>query len=924
MKKALVPIFCLFMVNAHAFEWEAGIREIFITEHSYSYNSDSSARIYRDVMDKGYRRISLHPRISYLGDKKSIFTHPRVRSSFDDLASANVRVTMADSKLTIKPLLFDMPGVGEARPLSEINPSRPDLALTTYSQVLNQYLDVVKRQNVDKIVVGSGIVSILKEQKLIPKFNAVLKNIRSRVNPDTNVVLEITSNDLKVLSDALNTGLATEIFNEISVVAKPSVYFPHGYADINAIRELRQFIETLLPGKKISLSRVTVPGCLSFSEESFEYYCDDNRPDLKEQSARLRHLKEVLLKLEKEGHRFTTVEILESHSDFEPEVPDYRYPYFNQELFNPAFLELPKVKPLVAPPYFKNKTAPKKTACIYYDKFDLAPMIDRIGEIHAVMLQTNLGAFRSWQSKRLKLSEYQSGDADRCDLIFYIATNFMQDIPDSFLRDAARFSVNKKVVWFNYKLPKFIETLKSMDKDPGFNAEVIIQPDSTPSPTNTDPGFFRYFDYKGETFEKEAQWNYISNNFASSPELNRITITENSNVKVYSYARHSKTNAKTPYAVRSGNIWYFADSPFTFIHYEDRYFILADLLWDIMGEKAPHQKYALVRVEDVAPNTNMEGLRWAINYFKEENIPFSLAVIPHYNDMVGDGSTNWNPVFAPITKYKELTALLRYARANGGSMIMHGVSHAVGSLISGYDGITGSDYEFWLYPENKPIPFDSVEWLVNRIDMGMKVFEELNMRPAAFEIPHYAASAMNYLVFAKMFHWNYHRSIYFPFEIESNTDLPEELMAFNCKVKDCAVERKAILQNISVKADFTQFAGIPVPYIIWEDAYGQSVIPETLGMIDFAFYSPSTWRPVSKPEDILRRAKKLRVVRGAFASFFWHPHMFNPNARYYKEVPGSFEAIGGKKSLSIVIKGLKEMGYKFVSIDDRKIFPLEK
>jgi len=94
-------------------------------------------------------------------------------------------------------------------------------------------------------------------------------------------------------------------------------------------------------------------------------------------------------------------------------------------------------------------------------------------------------------------------------------------------------------------------------------------------------------------------------------------------------------------------------------------------------------------------------------------------------------------------------------------------------------------------------------------------------------------------------------------------------------------------------------------------------------MIDFAFYDPNTWRPVSKPEDLLRRAKKLRVIRGAMASFFWHPHMLNPKGRYYQEVPGSYEKIGGKNSLRLVIKGLKELGYTFKSIEDQSIFPEE-
>ena len=926
MKKLfLIPLF-LTSLSASALEWEAGIRETFVTVRSYTYNSDSSARIYRDMFDRGHRRISIQPRLAYAGDERSVFFHPAIKSSFDDVATTNARTKMADGKLTIKPLVYDNPGLGEAKVLENINPKRPDLALTSYSQMMGQYLIVARNFNVDRVVVGSGIVHLLENTNLIKKFENTLKGFRLKINPQTKLVLEISSDrDLKALDKAIKEGFdLISLVDGVSIALNPERHFPNGKVSLEEVKSTRLLLDTLLPGLPVHLSRVVIPGCKDFSIVAGEYYCSQGSElSLKNQVELFKELKRVLVTLETEGIRFGSVEILETNSDFEPTVPDHRYPYFNPLMSDPALYELPVAPPLVLAPYPLKSTADKQLACVYYDKNDAPPLIDRVGDIHSIMLESNLGAFKNWRVKRYNLSTYYPSQMNNCDAIFYLGTNFMQEIPTAFLNELAEKSISTPVVWFNYKLPYFITALQKIDQDPAFNAEILMQPDTAPSPTNSNPGFFRWFDYKGETFSKLSEWNPLSNNFSASTELHKITLKDQYLVEVLASARHTHTNQSSPYAVRSGNIWYFADSPFSFVHYEDRYFIFADLLWDILSVDAPTEKIALARVEDVAPNTNMEGLKWAIDYFAEEKVPFSLAVIPYYNDMVGDESSNNNPIFAPITKYPELTALLRYAKANNGSMIMHGVSHAVGSLISGYDGISGSDYEFWLYPEDKPLPFDSITWLTERLDQGIKVFQDLGLKPAAFEIPHYAASAMNYMVFAKMFRWNYHRSIYFPFEIESDTALPEHLQAFNCKAMKCGEERRAILQNIKVKADYSQFAGIPIPYIVWKDAYGQAVIPETLGMIDFAFYSSKTWRPISAPEDILRRAKKLRVIRGAMASFFWHPHMLNPLSRYYQEVPGSFEKIGGKNSLRIVVKGLKELGYTFKSIDDKTIFPDE-
>lgn len=926
MKKLFFLPFIFITLNAQAFEWEAGVRETFVTKRGYTYNSDSSARIYRDMFDKGYRRLSVQPRLGYTGDSKSLFIHPAIRSSFDDIAVTNTRVAMADGKLTIRPMVYDNPGLGEPKALQNIAPLRPDVALSSYSQAMSQYLAIARTKNVDRIVVGSGITHLVENKSLHTRFENMLKGFRAKLDPQTSLVLEVTSDkDLKALRTALQDGLKIhQLIDGVSVVLEPTRHFPNGYADREEIKKTRLALEGFFSGLTVHLSRIVVPGCKDFAAFNDEYYCTSKEKALKDQVARFTELKKALIALDEEGISFGSVEILETNSDFEPTDADHRYPYFNPLMNPPELYELPPVKPLVLAPYPLKSTAHKRLACIYYDKRDTPPLIDRVGDIHSVMLESNLGAFRDWRVTRKPVAAYYPGEMAECEAVFYLGTNFMEELSPLFLNELAEVSETAQVVWFNYKLPYFITALETKKLDSGFNAEVLMQADSVPTPTNINPGFFRHFDYKGETFSKLAEWNPLSNNYSASTELHKISIKNQSMVEVLSYARHSHTNETTPYAVRSGNIWYFADSPFSFVHYEDRYFIFADILWDIMGEEAPTEKVALARVEDVAPNTNMEGLRWAIEYFREENVPFSLAVIPYYNDMVGDASSNGNPIFAPITKYPELTSLLRYAKNNGGAMIMHGVSHAVGSLISGYDGISGSDYEFWLYPEDKPIPHDSVEWVTKRLDMGIKVFEDLRLNIAAFEIPHYAASAMNYMVFAKMFKWNYHRSIYFPFEIESDTDLPEHLMAEKCKVKNCGEERRAVLQNIKVKADFTQFAGIPIPYIVWKDAYGQAVIPETLGMIDFAFYDPNTWRPISTPEDVLRRAKKLRVIRGAMASFFWHPHMLNENSRYYQQVPGSYQKMGGKNSLRLVVKGLKELGYTFKSIEDKTIFPVER
>lgn len=58
-----------------------------------------------------------------------------------------------------------------------------------------------------------------------------------------------------------------------------------------------------------------------------------------------------------------------------------------------------------------------------------------------------------------------------------------------------------------------------------------------------------------------------------------------------------KTNEAAPYVMRSGNFWYFADTPFSCIGPRDRYLVVADMLHDILGSKAVESHRAMVRLE---------------------------------------------------------------------------------------------------------------------------------------------------------------------------------------------------------------------------------------------------------------------------------------------------------------------------------------
>jgi uncharacterized protein YdaL len=81
------------------------------------------------------------------------------------------------------------------------------------------------------------------------------------------------------------------------------------------------------------------------------------------------------------------------------------------------------------------------------------------------------------------------------------------------------------------------------------------------------------------------------------------------------------------------------------------------------------------------------------------------------------------------------------------------------------------------------------------------------------------------------------------------------------------------------------------------DYYGQTVIPEDLGNLQYS-------KPAESVEDILANADAAKVVRGGFASFFFHP--------FFLEGPQAGRAM---HDLDRIVTGLQRRGFHFVSAD---------
>lgn len=917
----LILTLLLFSSAAMAYDknmvW-GGVLEDFITAKTYSFGSDSMSRVRKELKIKGYEGISLNVNLEISPEKISHISIPRFNSSVKEISLALQDIKRADGKVRIRPILIDTLDNEKLR-INNYNPLKFNSFIVTYERQFIRLLNDELVHNIDQIVYGDGVSNYLISNNELSRAYQSILNIKSKLSSRSDLILSIEGvlgldNLLKKIE--VDKGL----YDFLSVFDGLSIKLDSEEISNEYLATLLKNYKKQFKDKIISIDQIVISRCDDVIDDRLIQKCVRVLENSVEQKFNKLVKSFNYLSAEVE---IDQVEIITATTNYEPRNDDYIYSYYEKNFnFVPQSL-LPNEEEYKILPALPIDIETKELACIYYDDFIEKP--DMVGRVQSLTLQSLLGSFPMYEVVRFSTDDYNQGDIFNCEVAFYMGTNFFKEIPEVFLKDVVIFVTTKNLVWMNYKLGDFATELNKVSNTKlAFNVPFVLSPDSVPSENNIDPGFYKYFEYKGEEFFKLNRWNKVTNKFTCSPEINLIIINDEKNVAIHSMARHTKTEKKIPYVISQnideGKIWYFADMPVSFLHYEDRYLIMADLLWDILNIDPPTgSPKALVRIEDVNPTQEKGDLLWAINYLRNKDIPVSLALIPYFSDIFG--RSKFGKQFKPISKFTEFIGTLKYAKSRDVDFVWHGVAHQVGDYISGYTGLSGADYEFWLYPENQPIPEDSVDWVLNRLEMGHEVFKELEIEPGAWEIPHYAASVLDYKIFSKVFEWTYHRSVLFDHSITKTTALPEKYWMKNCISEDCKTTRRQLLRNIEVKADYSGFGASLYPYINWGDIYGQKVIPETLGMIDFAFYNTGTWRFVNTPYDLVRRARKLKVIRGAMASFFWHPDLFIKSAIYFKENPGSYQKMGGENSLRIVIEGLEDLGYEFVSINDCKVFP---
>ncbi|MCX4150062.1 MULTISPECIES: DUF2334 domain-containing protein [Paraburkholderia] len=496
----------------------------------------------------------------------------------------------------------------------------------------------------------------------------------------------------------------------------------------------------------------------------------------------------------------------------------------------------------------------------------------KLGLMYSIMLRNLLGHFNTTVDL-VPVQNYTSGLIGSHDATFYIGDYYNNPLPTAFMNDV--MSATKTVVWFKYNLWQIAwNSAYTFNQTFGFSFLGLAGLNATPSSSNPNPGFYDTVTYKNMPMVKYYAYNASNGVVSADPDVGLTQVLDSTKAQSLVTITNSQSKATAPYIMRSGKFWYFADMPFSYIGPADRYLVICDVLHDILQTNAPVNHRALVRLEDLDAYTTTSSMKMLTDYLNSKKIRFTMATIPVYTDPNGfyNGGV---PETIHLAQATGLKSALNYAVARGGSIVMHGYTHQYDSTPNLLNAVSGSDYEFWFAVQNRPVDEDSEPWAAGRMTDGLAEFTLNGYKVVGWAAPQYQMSPLSAAAAALAFPTSFQRAVYYT--------------ATNPQLGTGAANQ-----------DFS--AGQFFPYIINKDYYGERIIPENLGSIQYNICNIDPFSCIAYPwQQLITNAQYGLVVRDGFASFFFHPYWLEPELK--------LPAFSDFQSL---VNGITGLGYTWV------------
>lgn len=502
-----------------------------------------------------------------------------------------------------------------------------------------------------------------------------------------------------------------------------------------------------------------------------------------------------------------------------------------------------------------------------------------LGELYAMAggnLATHFGSVTAEP-----VADYVSGQVNDYTATIYLGSTYDEPIPATFLSDV--LATTKPVIWAGDNVWQLTGTEGSAT-DTAFKTAYGWDPSNSYFDTTDNP---LTVTYKGETFTRNsANGADVLAPDITTPSLVTVlgsaNCTDSTGTAVACAPIAQTTGTSFPWAIRSGNLTYVGEIPFSYMSETDRYVAFSDLLFPALNPTATPSHLALVRLEDVNPTSDPTAINDITSYLSSQGVPFSINVIPEYTDPNGYYN-NGTPQTETLAQAPTLVAALQNALAHGGSLNEEGYTHQYSNVANPYDGVSGDDAEFYraqcATTQNPPytfeapcantdyvtwqgpLPGDSEAWAVSRVQAGQALFTAAGLTPPnVWVTPHYFASAADYQGIDSIIKIRYERDLF--------------------------VSGLLTGQPLDYSRIFGQF----FPYQV-HDVYGEQIVPENLGD-----YEPTEVNnnPPRTAADIIANAQVNLAVTQGTASFFFDPS--EPLTQ-----------------LESIVSGIKALGYTFVS-----------
>ncbi|MEV4435337.1 polysaccharide deacetylase family protein [Streptomyces sp. NPDC049585] len=487
-----------------------------------------------------------------------------------------------------------------------------------------------------------------------------------------------------------------------------------------------------------------------------------------------------------------------------------------------------------------------------------------LGELYAMAIANLAGHFGTVTAK--PVSAYTAGMVENYSATVYVGSTYYggtipDAVPAAFYQDVKNTS--KPVDWVGDNIWNMANAIGVE----AFKQKYGWDPTNSFYESNGTVGNITEVTYKNQQLTRKIPAGFDGG--VLHPAI--VTGTGYPAVTPLATATDANSGTTSPWAIRSANLTYLGEIPFTYVSESDRVIVFEDLLFDALAPATAERHRAFVRLEDISPKSDPTELRAMADYLYGQKIPYGINVIPVYTDPKGVYNGG-KAETVTLAQAPQVVSALKYMLSHGAVLMNHGYTHQYSNVNNPYTGVTGDDFEFFRAHVDAsdnvvydgPVAEDSAAWAQGRVTSALAGFAAAGLpKPAIWTTPHYAASATDYKTLGLNYTYRLERSLYFAGTLGGGT------------------------------VNASRYIGQFFPYSV-KDVYGTTVLPENIGN-----YEPQPYNnhPARLPADLIASAKANLAVRDGVASFFYHP--------YYAVDP-----------LKQTIDGIKALGYTFVGPTD--------